>query len=95
MAAKIFVFYCFDCLFVATQVIMVIALLYYVLVYVFFNIIGIAFVRFISIKDLCWGSILLKVLCFVMSHYYLKGTRKGFAEDHLDPENYLSNIRLW
>jgi hypothetical protein len=40
------------------------------------------------------GSILSKVLCFVMSHNCLKG-RKGFTEDHLNPEGYLSNIWLW
>jgi hypothetical protein len=30
-----------------------------------------------------------------MSHNCLKGTRKDFAEDHMNPEDYLSNIWLW
>jgi hypothetical protein len=33
-----------------------------------------------------------KVLCLVMSHDCPKGTRKGFAKDHLNVEDHLSNI---
>jgi hypothetical protein len=40
----------------------------------------------------CWWPILPKVLCFVMPHNCLKG--KGFAEDDLNLEDYLSNIWL-